>query len=1106
MTRPGRLRHDAVFRLASPSRQIMARSRSRMRPKSTAHAFQSLAAVREAVPSHRDGTPLVRVQTLGATRIQIGTSQLNLQAGLLFPLVLRLIYSSGMEVQRDALLRELWPLHDEARRRGNLRQALYKLRSMGFDVDSTDSMVQLNPSQVLPMFCVAPSIESLERDIIRGEEPLGPFAPGLLPSSDAHEEWLDQTRSRLHADVRRVLVEQLRARRDRADWGGAEVISRWVLLYDSLNEDATLTLAECAMLNGSKAEAIAILDRYLEELGPNAEDIRLPATQLRRRFTDPSAKRRPSLAITERHFVGRQQELAELTLAMRRARWHDGSAVLLHGPPGIGKTRVLAEVSKVAQIEGFREIAIECRESDQRRPLGVFLDVIPELLNMPGALGCSPESLATLKLLVGDSVLRHEIERDRQQAFADTVADQSLVLPPERARVRSVRRALVDVVGAISEERPVYLAIEDLHWIDSDSWECFADLVQRSSSMRVFIATSSRFRFAQSDRPSRFPALLTPREMIALADEYSISLARKISADCSATIPTHTEAWFIAAGEGNPLMIRSLVHHWVESGTAGGIPPTLEALLEQRVERLHEHALRAIQAIVLLGRLATPERVRAVLELPTHELLGALENLSNGDCLRQTDDVFFVAHELIGRAAVRRLPRLIQTTLHSAISDLLLTEIASDFDVDIVIEACEHLLEANRGSEVHGLLVAHGVEFSSSGSPSRVLRCIELLSQRLPERADDSALLRLKSRVELEIGEYGRSLMSTPSVPIPTDLSTLQNEDLDQLVSSIDSASRADALVDRAELAELAASISGLSSALPSIRLRASEVGLTIAANTCNSSIAFRCFENCAILNTAGVGTAKLDRHALLFHTIFGELEIAASMARRYVIEFEHSRSSTSDAHDLARAAYSLRVYGDLHTSKAAFLSAYQSLIALAAPRLAEFAAWQLAQIAIDEGNHEQLTYWNDKLQRLLDSNDDVVSAGYAKAHFCRDAIFRGDKEAALELHSELRASLPRVPTPKASAYLLALELGVSLLSARWRPSDDLLSVAIDRHRQTAAFGTSDYFTLVLAEGLMRNERASEARELITTYFSSIRRERSAPIAPLAQLRRKLSV
>lgn len=1076
-----------------------------MRPKSVAQTFQPLATVREVSPSHRDGVPLVRVQTLGAARIQVGSTQLNLQAGLLFPLVLRLIYSNGMEVQRDALLRELWPLHDEARRRGNLRQALYKLRSMGFEVDSTDSLVQLNPTQVLPMFCVAPSIESLERDIIRGEEPLGLFVPGLIRSSDAHEEWLDQTRNRIHADVRRVLVEQLRTRRDRADWGGAEVISRWVLMYDPLNEDATLTLAECAMLNGSKAEAIAILDRYLEELGPNAEDIRLPATQLRRRFTDPSAKRRPSLAITERHFVGRQQELAELTLAMRRARWHDGSAVLLHGPPGIGKTRVLTEVSKVAQIEGYREIAIDCRESDQRRPLGVFLDVIPELLNMPGALGCSPESLATLKSLVGEAISPPELERERDDSNAEVVRAMYVGLPPERARVRSVRRALVDVVGAISEERPVLLEIEDLHWIDSESWECFADLVQRSSSMRVFILTSSRFRFAQSDRPSRFPALLVPRELIALGDEPSLSLARKISIDCSATIPPGTEEWFVAAGEGNPLMIRSLVHHWVESGTAGGIPPTLEALLEQRVERLHEHALRAIQAIVLLGRLATPERIRAVLELPTHELLGALEHLSNGDCLKQTNDVFFVAHELIGRAAVRRLPRLIQTTLHSAISDMLLAEITREFNLETILEACEHLLEANRGPEVHGLLVSHGVEFSASGSPSRVLRCIDLLIEQLPDRAVDAALLRLKSRVELEIGEYGRSLMSAPSVPIPVDLSTLQNEDLDQLVSSIDSASRADALVDRAELAELAASISGLSNVLPSIRLRAAEVGLTIAANTCDSSIAFRCFENCASLMAASVPTGKLNRHALLFHTIFGELDVAATMARRYVVEFDPSKASTSDAHDLARAAYSLRVYGDLKSSKSAFLSAYDCLIVLAAPRLAEFAAWQLAQIAIDEGNLEQLASWNDKFQQLLDSNDDIVSAGYAKAHFCRDAIFREDREAALEFHSQLRSSLPRVPTPKASAYLLALELGVSLLSNRWRPGDDLLSVAIDRHRQTAAFGTSDYFTLVLAESLLRSERVSEARELVVSYFSSYRRERSAPIAALLQLRRKLN-
>ena len=338
-----------------------------------------------------DGQPRIRVQSLGAARILVGEQIIGAQSEVVFAILLRLVHTPAMSIPRDVLLAELWPDQVSTRQRGNLRQALYKLRGMQVDIALRGETVQLARAQVLRTFSIERDLERFDRDITRGDEPFGVFLPGFVSCSPVFERWVEQTRETVHGDVRRVLVEVLRQRRERADWGATEVLSRWLLQFDPLNEDATLALAECTMLAGGKVEAVAMLDRYLAELGPYAGDIRLPAQLLRKRFTEPPARRRPSLAVTERHFVGREQELAELTMSMRRARWHDGSAVLLHGPAGIGKTRLVTELAKVAQIEGYREICIECRETDLQRPLSVFLEALPELLSSPGALGCSPE-------------------------------------------------------------------------------------------------------------------------------------------------------------------------------------------------------------------------------------------------------------------------------------------------------------------------------------------------------------------------------------------------------------------------------------------------------------------------------------------------------------------------------------------------------------------------------------------------------------------------------------------------------------------------------------------------------------------------------------------
>lgn len=1087
----------------------MARSRSRMRPKTVAHTFAPHPGPREPALAHREGLPLLRMQTLGAARLQLGYHQLGLQAGMLFPLVLRLVYTPGLAVPRETLLRELWPRHEDERRRGNLRQLLYKLRTMGLNVAMEGEKVQLDREQLLPMFCVDRTIPLFERDIIRGVEPLGPFVPGFVPASEELEEWLDQTRASVHADIRRVLVEQLRGRRERADWSGAEVISRWLLPFDPLNEDATLTMAECAMLNGSKAEAVAILDRYLAELGPNAGDIRLPATQLRKRFTDPSAKRRPSLAITERHFVGRQQELADLTLALRRARWHDGSAILLHGPPGIGKTRVLTELCKVAQIEGYREVHLECRETDQRRPLGVFLDVIPELLGYPGALGCSPESLAVLRRLAPESREQRDSEENVESPSRSETVDppSGSLLPPERARTKSVRHALIDILGAIAEERPIFLGVEDLHWIDGDSWECIADLVQRSSGMRLFVLATSRNRFGLPSRPARFPTTLVARELRSLDDDSSLSLARKIGEDCAASMTRMIEAWFVEAGEGNPLMIRSLVHHWVETGDAGGVPPSLQSLLEQRVERLHEHALRTMQVIVLLGDMATPERVKSVLQLPTHELLGALEQLTSGDCLKQTEDVFFVAHELMGRASVDRLPRLMQTTLHSAIAELLEGEQARTGSTETLLQSIEHLVDANRHPEALARILAHSANLVQLGAPARLLRVLDEAFLRSGDASHSRHVQRLRSRLELEVGEYGRALMSTPGgVSIPRQLEAISEEDVDTLLSSIDSASRADQVVDRGELASLSSQIATLKHLSPPSRIRAAEIAVAIAANTCDSAVAIQSYQACRELSPLANGGRTLDRLSLMFHTIFGELDSARSIAKSFVSDAQSRQLSTTDAQDLGRAAFALRVAGDTTLGKAAFRSALEACKDLDAPRLAQYPAWQLAQIAMDEGSDDDLDRWNDELSSVLEFDSDPTSSVFAAAHFCRDAIYRGDIDRAMELLRIVKSALPRIPTPKSSAYTLALEIGANLLNSRWRPEDGLVEAAIDKHQRTARFGTSDYLTSTIADALTRKGKIDEARGIAVNYIENMRRERAAPSVTLRSSLRRLNL
>ena len=109
-----------------------------------------------------------------------------------------------------------------------------------------------------------------------------------------------------------------------------------------MNEEATLALAEAMAMDGSKARAIMIIDRYMNEVGPRAPQLHLPATMLRKRISElyplpPVIERDPPQ-------TGRDAEMEKLDGALKDARQGSGSAFVISGPPGIGKTRFVHRV------------------------------------------------------------------------------------------------------------------------------------------------------------------------------------------------------------------------------------------------------------------------------------------------------------------------------------------------------------------------------------------------------------------------------------------------------------------------------------------------------------------------------------------------------------------------------------------------------------------------------------------------------------------------------------------------------------------------------------------------------------------------------------------
>jgi len=1034
------------------------------------------------VPAHSAqprGSVTVRVQAYGACTVDVAGNRLGRGADIVVSILLFLVSAPGMQMPRETIIQMLWPRSPEKRQRGSLRQALYKLRLMGIEVAMNGDLVVLGARQIEPTFSVRRDAASFQAQVVQGHEPFGPFLLGFDTStSEALDAWVEAERERAHGDARRVLAQALRARHAVADWVAAEPLARWLLQFDPLNEAATLVMAECLLLSGAKYEAIRLLDRYMSELGPGAEDLRIPATTLRRRIAAP-LPRRISFAPTERHFIGREGIMAELTLCMRRARFHDGTATLLHGPAGMGKTRVLNELTKVAQIEGVRDVRVSCRESDVTRPLSVFLDVVPDLLQMPGALGCAPESLQALRRFTNED-----------GGNAERVSTSGVLTMPSAT---GLRRAVVDLLMAVSEEKPTLLTVEDVHWLDSASWEVMVDLVSRIGQCRVCLIMTSRVPHARPTPSERVPIELAIKALPPLSVESCLELAQAIGTDLSAPIDEELGEWFVHTSEGVPLFLRSLVNHWIETGNAGGIPPTLLGVIGQRLQSLSSDALCVLQTVALLGRHANLRMIEAVLEMPYFRMVSAIDDLHKAGAFDSEHEGVVVCHELIGRMAVDNLGRNARRALHRRIAEILLqSERTSGVSPVTCRDRLEHLLHAGEkkvfveGSiaAIRGLLDA-GYSYHALGISDDTLLHVGTDSE------GRNTVLLLQAEALYSSGEYAR-LLTHPSSPanLGQGLSRWNGDAPEVLLRWIDSVAMADKGVNASQLAAVSLQIAAADRQSAAVRYAAATLTIRIAGNCGDHVCAAKAFE-CGKRALAELPENDLRTHELtmLYHTIFGELADGTEAAFWLLRNLDSIHSLTERLSTAMRVAFALRYSGCLEDAERLLRRVHRESLDENLSAQYSYASWRLSHLFLDAGRIAEAESWFEEFGKRAPVAREPLAAMLYHAHGVRIALSRSDLMSAKFHAAHAKAAMDEKGNNVRYGSALAHRLGIGRLAG---DLDDIEATLPEAKRIYGIIRNNcgqSFLACEIALSLEALARKEEATSHLADYVMRYRRE-----------------
>lgn len=837
-------------------------------------------------------TPAVRVWAMGKSIVEVGQTPICPDAEMRFALSLYLSIERNAHLGREHLAELLWPDFPEARGRHSLRHLAYVLRSLGFPLESLSNH----------LFVPGDSVWLDYEDVLSTPRSLPwagrGFLPGYVPTfSSAFGEWLDRTRDHVHSRVRVSLLKDIVAFKKQGRWAEMATVAQQCLSFDPFNEEATLALAEATALSGNKLEAVSILDRYAAELGAGPNEIRLPAALLRRRITERLPQNYSPDA--EGILFGREQILSVLTNQLRTAQSGRGAGSYLWGPAGIGKSRVLLEIMRIAAIGGVRMQRAIIQRSDSTRPLSVFCDVVRGLLDLPGALGCTPCSRQYLARL--------SEAREPGARFLEDLKREAVEAPFVYA---AVKQSLLDLIDAICEETTLLLVVDDAHWIDTYSAELIRELVRRSPQRRLMVLLAGRsWPGLDSALSEPVPGLLI-QELSPLSDPDSADLFTALAAARGVMVTGELIDRSTALAEGNPFFLRELAAHYTSASRTQSPPDSILVALEGRLSRLPAESLRVLQVCALLGKHSTLDRVERVLDIGRVALLDALEALDAESVLKSEGERVLTKHGLLAEAAIAKLSPSAARLVHAQIGKILEADLSPENYAALVWDSTEHYRQAGNVANAVRLMGRCADLALRLGSAKEAIAIWNQAKQLGPLDGE------LQTRVDVglvdclrQVRDWQRVLFVASESKLPTSDTQPSRHVHDDLELAILEATwfasfQAEQLLPRL--------LSCLSSVKASVEHKADAglLALIVAHNLPDARAAEDAYK--AIKNLTGRTDKLLQQQAaaaVVYHTAFGDLTKGTNTARQLVEAVKCTRNIPATVAALRLAAVPL-LYG----------------------------------------------------------------------------------------------------------------------------------------------------------------------------------------------------
>jgi class 3 adenylate cyclase/predicted ATPase len=458
-------------------------------------------------------------------------------------------------------------------------------------------------------------------------------------------------------------------------------------------------------------------------------------------------------------FVGRMREMETLEHAAELARAGHGQIVAVIAEPGVGKSRLLFEF-KATLRTGW--MVLETFSVSGNRDLA-YLPVIGLLRNYFRIARDDDKRSLREKVSARIVALDRNLEDTLPYLFALlSIVDGDDPLAQMDGKIKKERtlEAIKRIIMRESLNQPLLMIFEDLHWTDVESEELLNLLADGIANARILLLVNYRpeYRHNWGSKTYYLQLRLDPLGLES-AEEMLDALLSVPATSCSEP-DSHSAAGesedsdlvplkhlIIEKTDGNPFFIEEMVQNLFEQGalvrngspklarplSAIQVPPTVQAMIAARIDRLPAHEKELLQTAAVLGKEFRLNHLKAIIETGDPEMELALANLQLAEFIYEqpaTGDIEYVfKHALTRDVAYGSILVERRRVLHEKAA-----------------QAIEHI-HRHRLEDHYSELVHH---YGRSRNSEKALEYLWLAGQQAVRRfANAEALTHLSAAIEL---------------------------------------------------------------------------------------------------------------------------------------------------------------------------------------------------------------------------------------------------------------------------------------------------------------------------------------------------------------------